>query len=516
MGNVMLKLKAPLARFILVAGAFLVFIPGSEAQFDFDTNCRLAYRAALSLRFSEADSLINLEKQEVPENLIPLYLENFVDFLTLVIGEERADYSRLKEKMRDRVKKLEAGRRDSPYYNYCLGEVHLQWALARLKFGDYTAAIFDLHSAHEKLSENEKKYPSFLINKIGIGVIHVMVSLVPDRYKWVTSIVGFDGSMESGISEIRQVAGYSGPDEITTLYKTQAAFFLAFCTLNLQGNKNDALALLPLLRGFSPGGLKPGSPLLIYARAIILMRNGLNDEALKVLQERQSLSPSYPFCFLDYLEGMSRLNKLDQAASVCFERFIAGFRGQNYLKSACQKLAWIALLKGDSAGYRRMTALVLLKGTSVVDEDKQAEYEAGSGVAPGIFLLRARLLFDGGYYKMALGELLNNSVSNIIKSKRDLVEYTYRLGRIYHEEGNVSRAVENYRQTIRRGKTEPFYFAAGAALQLGLLYENKGAYNEANRAYRLCLSIDPAEYKTSLHQKAKAGLARLKTLQVKT
>jgi tetratricopeptide (TPR) repeat protein len=91
------------------------------------------------------------------------------------------------------------------------------------------------------------------------------------------------------------------------------------------------------------------------------------------------------------------------------------------------------------------------------------------------------------------------------------VEYTYRLGRIYHETGDTEKAIDYYQQTVTRGKTEPYYFAAGAAYQMGLLYENMGNDARAVSAYSLCLSIKPVEYKTSLHQKAKAGLKRLKT-----
>ena len=150
-----------------------------------------------------------------------------------------------------------------------------------------------------------------------------------------------------------------------------------------------------------------------------------------------------------------------------------------------------------------------------MDEDKQAEYEATTGTVPNIILLRSRLLFDGGSYDLALRELLNNSVKTIVKSKRDFIEYTYRLGRIYHETGYLVKALDNYNQTIARGKNEPYYFAAGAACQMGLIYENKGAYARADSAYHLCLSIKPREYKTSLHQKAKAGLNRLKKVQPK-
>ncbi|MFZ4564732.1 MAG: tetratricopeptide repeat protein, partial [Bacteroidales bacterium] len=460
--------------------------------------------------------LIGLEKNAAPDNLVPVYLENYIDFLTLIIGEERKVYDRLKDQKGERVNALEKGRNDSPYYNFCLGEVHLQWALARLKFGDYAAAAFEIRKAHACFSANDAKFPSFLINKLGLGVVNVMISLVPDNYKWVGNLIGLSGSMEQGISEIRKVAEYSGPDKITRMYKPQASFYLAFLTLNLQKNKKEAMPVLELFKNQALDFQSPESPLLIFARATILMKNGLNDDALAVLQERVSLPQTFRFSYLDYLEGIARLNRLDDSAMVCLNRFVAGFSGRNYLGSAYQKLAWIAILHQDTGSYYQWMKQVLAKGKSEVDEDKQARYEAEKGMAPNLILLRARLLFDGGYYNRAMNELLNNPVKSAVKTKRDLVEYTYRLGRIYHEMGNHPKALENYQLTITRGKAEQYYYAAGAAYQMGLLYENAGTLAKAENAYNTCLAIKPVEYKTSLHQKAKAGLNRLKTMQPKT
>jgi tetratricopeptide (TPR) repeat protein len=502
--------KAPTIRFFLVMGAFLVFIPRSSSQFNYDENCQQAYEAILSLKFTDAIKHLAAERNSDPGNLLPVYLENYIDFLTLIIGEEKVEYDQLKDKRGERVRTLENGGKDSPFYNFCLGEVHLQWGLIRLKFGDYTAAAFEIHKANSLFLANAARYPSFLINKTGMGVIHAMVSLVPENYKWVSNMFGLDGSLELGLNEIREVAEYSGPDVITRMYRPQASFFLAFLTLNLQKNKKDAIPILDLLKNNVSGHHQFNSPLLIYARASILMKNGLNEQALAVLKERKSLSSTFHFYYLDYLEGMTRLNKLDDSAATCFKRYIACFKGRNYIRSACQKLSWLAILRGDSNEYYRMNQRVLAEGSSAVDEDKQAEYEAGYGIRPNIVLLRSRLLFDGGYYNLAINELLNNSVKIVIKSKRDLLEYTYRLGRIYHETGNGNKAIQNYERTIILGKSEPYYFAAGASYQMGLIYENKAEFDKAESAYHLCLSLKPQEYKTSLHQKAKAGLNRIK------
>ncbi|MEI7661115.1 MAG: hypothetical protein WCK34_02900 [Bacteroidota bacterium] len=508
--------KAPLIKIFLIVGAFLIFMPAPRAQYVFDDNCRHAYQAILSLQFGEARRLMEIEKKSDPSNLIPIYLENYIDFLTLFIGEDRKVYDLLKENKAGRIDRLERGRRDSPFYNFCLAEVYLQWAFARIKFGDYTAAAFEIRKAHALFTANETRYPSFVINKIGLGIVHVVAGIVPDNYKWIASLMGVDGSLEMGLGEIRQVAEYSGQDKISALYKPESLFYLAFLAANLQKNRKDALPVISLLNSQNNDAQPLKSPLLIYATATILMKNGLTDEALAKLQERTALTQRYPFYYLDFIEGVARLNKLDFSASTCFERFSRNFKGQNYLRSACQKLAWIALLKGDTAGYYKTIGQLKTMAGTAVDEDKQASSEEGNHAVPNVTLLRSRLLFDGGYYSRALNELLGKSIKTVIKSKRDLVEYNYRLGRIYHESGNPAKAIEFYRQTIRQGRTEPYYFAAGAAYQMGLLYENSGAWVKADSAYHVCLSINTPEYKTSLGQKARAGLNRLKKKIPKT
>ncbi|MEI6682710.1 MAG: tetratricopeptide repeat protein [Bacteroidota bacterium] len=503
-------------RILLIAGAFLIFSPKPQAQYNFDENNQRTYKAVLSLQFAEANRLIEIEKKSDPANLLPLCFENYIDFLTLFIGENPKDYDLLKGTKSDRIERLERGDQDSPWYNFCLAEVHLQWAFARIKFGDYTAAAFEIRKAHLLFELNDAKYPGFLVNKIGLGVVHVVVGIIPDSYKWITNLMGVDGTMEGGFNEIRRVAEYSGNDKITLLYKPEALFYLAFLTANLQKNKKEALPVLALLTAQQGDHHPLESPLLVFASASILMKTGHNDDALAQLQVRSSLTQRYPFFYLDFLEGLARLNKLDYSASGFFEKFTAGFRGQNYVRSACQKLAWIALLRGDTARYHQTMKMLQTKGAAIVDEDKQATAEAAGGIVPNTVLLRARLLFDGGYYSLALDELLNNSLKASVKSKRDLIEYNYRLGRIYHETGNYPKALEYYGKVIQRGRSEPYYFAASAACQMGLLYENAGAWVKADSAYHVCLSINTPEYKASLSQKAKAGLNRVKKMIPKT
>ena len=184
------------------------------------------------------------------------------------------------------------------------------------------------------------------------------------------------------------------------------------------------------------------------------------------------------------------------------------YKGENHIKSSFQKIAWVYLLKGDSVNYFHFINKADNLGASAVDADKQAQKEAQSGRAPNINLLRARLLFDGGYYKKAADEMNKISEANF-KTTEEQTEYFYRTARIYDEWDKKDSAIILYNKAIEKGKDLPRYFAANSAFESGKIYEARGDKEKATQFYNLCLSFENHEYKNGLDQKAKAGLNRL-------
>ncbi len=148
-------------------------------------------------------------------------------------------------------------------------------------------------------------------------------------------------------------------------------------------------------------------------------------------------------------------------------------------------------------------------GSEELENDQQALTEANLNKPPDIFLLKARLLFDGGYYTEALAEL-GNFNKDKSASPREMLEFTYRLARIYDKSGNTKKAVEYYMQTLEKGADYPYYFAANSALQLGNIYEASGNTDKARYYYKKCLNLNYEEYRSGISQKAKAGLSALK------
>ncbi len=481
------------------------------AQFDFNSNCREAYRSILSLHFIEAGKMLNAEKAAHPSNLIPVYLENYIDFFTVFIGEESSTFEKFRKEQELRSDILKKGNMESPWYRYCLGNMRIQFALCRMKFGEYKSAAFDISRAYSQLNENTQLHPDFPLQNSGLGLIHILAGIIPENYSWVLRVLGLDGNVQKGLDEISTMAGYTGSNETYQLFRIESLFYLAFLDATLG---KDAKNALTILRKFEDQNyVFPGhtNPLLIFVRASILAKAGKCDEAILNLQEYHAEGEEFPFYYLDYLTGLNKLNRLDPDADLYFIRYLKNFRGRNYIKSCYQKLAWTFLLKGNISKYEEYIGKALTRGKLLIDNDMQANREARSGEQPNIILLKARLLSDGGYTDRAIHLLLDQSVKNIIRTQKDLLEYDYRLGRIYQESGNHNEALKYFGITILNGAGQSWYFAENAALQSGFIYEQDKDYSNASRCYRLCLSMKNTEYKNSLDQKARLGLKRIKS-----
>ncbi|MEW6468245.1 MAG: tetratricopeptide repeat protein [Bacteroidota bacterium] len=486
-----------LFSFLLFAGL------SARAAFDFNSSCKVAYGHILSLRFEKGKELIAAEKKKNPQNSAVLLLENYMDFLTLFISEEKKQFDSLEKNRSLRLKILEKESKGNPWYLYAQAEINLQWAFARLKFSEYLAAATEINKAYDLLKENEKKFPAFIPGKKSFGLLHALIGTIPDEYKWVVEMVGITGTVRQGVGELKEVLEKSG--EEYEFIADEALFLLSFIEHNLDNDEEE----LKQVSGLLDKKNISGSPLLVYTAASIAVHTGKGDKALQLLSKRPQGKDYFPFHYLDYLHGVALLNKLDTSASFYFSQYLTRFRGVNYIKSALQKLAWCEVLKGNTQAAKKYYALVIKSGNSLTDEDKQAQKEALSETLPHPILLKARLLFDGGYYTLSLKTLTEVKPSEVFTGPKEFLEYIYRLARIYHRSGNIPKAVKYYEETLKQGEKYPYYFAANSALHLGLIWESAGDKKKAAEYFKKVLSFKDHEYKNSIDQKAKAGLSRV-------
>jgi tetratricopeptide (TPR) repeat protein len=211
---------------------------------------------------------------------------------------------------------------------------------------------------------------------------------------------------------------------------------------------------------------------------------------------------------LDFLYGDAKLNKLDSNADVYIKKFLADNKGRSYQKEALRKLAWFNLIYDNPSMYKKNMQQILTLKDAPSDEDKSAQKEAQQNYLPNKELLKARILFDGGYFDNAL-TTMNTVKPALLTDNRSKVEYYYRYARIYHELGEENNAVKFYLLTIQKGQLYDYYFAANSCIKLANIFELQNKKKNAILYYQKAMNLDKDEYNNSINAEAKAGLNRL-------
>ncbi len=471
--------------------------------FDWSPNEKLAYEKALSLRFDESRGLLAQLKKDEPENLMTDFVEDYVDFLTVFLTEDKAEFERLEANRSRRLERFENGDASSPYFLYAQAAVTLHWAILRGKFERYLSAVRDVKSAYAMLEKNQKLHPDFVANRLPLGIMQTFVGTIPDDYRWaVKMLAGMDGTIPSGLAEVEKVVEH-GRKNAGFVFKNEALVAYSFLMLHLGNDSEKAWKTIK-----NSGFRAENSPLEAFSIANIALRTGRTDEAIRCLEKCPMGGPFFYFHYRNFMLGLAKLYRLDADANVGLEAFVQNFGGRYYVKEAYQKLAWHRLISGDIDGYHRHIESVKTRGGSKLESDKAAKREAEKGIAPDPNLLRARLLFDGGYHQKAYDFLAPKA--DWFPDPRRGLEWRYRMGIICHALKKWDESALFYQRTIDEGAGQPFYFACNAALQMGLLFEEQRKWAEARAAFKRCLALDSPEFSDAIHAKAKAGLGRIK------
>lgn len=490
-------------RFSLLPVLLLITIYQGFSQVSNSPNCKHAYKEIMSLKFEQAEKYLMAEKKLFPENVYPIYLENYIDFLKVFISEDEEIFDSSENNKQQRINIIETLSDTSPYRNYLLANVNLQWAFARLKFKEYFSAAIELNRAYRLIEENTIKFPEFYPNKITHGIIKIMVGLVPEKYNWILSIISMEGSVKEGTDELYDVLKLSAADTNFSYLKEETIFYLSFIELNINPDKSKSLILLEEILPLADSSL-----LFAYMSVNILTRTAHNAEAEILFKKIQNRDEYYPFYYLDYLNAEFYLKQLDtENARILYSKFLKNFKGKNYIKDAWRKMAWTYLLEGNTEVYKHILSNVGTQGYGDVGKDKEAMREYESGEIPNIDLLKSRLLFDGSYLAEAdsILKLLNETNFDFDQK----LEKTYRLARINHQLNNINKAKSLYKSVVLNSELTKNYFPANSALKLGEIYEIEDSSGMAFYYYQKCTKMNFDQFENSIKVKATEGMRRV-------
>ena len=464
---------------------------------------RSCFNTISRLHFDEAKSYLETNKEAPLLDAYRYHLRDYRAFLKIFLDENRNDFDEALEK-RDEYLDFWEGLPDSfPGKEYFIGDSYLRWSMLRMKFNQKIRAGWELNKAYRNLSASVEKHPDYYPAVADLGIMEVFIGTVPDRYQWVMNLLNFEGTIPQGKEKIYKVLQVSRENDQWAYLEKPTLFMLSFVEMNTSEKVDDKL--MNRLFAMDKAGEVAQEPLIIFLYADLLQKEYQNERALEILNYYNPEKDEVKFHYLYYMKGLSQLYRFDRECLKSFDLFTDNFSGLHFLKSAYQKKAWFYLLHQDSVRYFNEMQYVLEEGAAMTGADKQALKEAEGGNVPHADLLRARLLFDGGYFKDAL-KVLNESILPL-ENLSERTEFDYRKGRVLHMLGQYEEAINNYLRAYASGQELEDYFAANAMLMTGRIYLKLQETEKAESAFERCLDLSGFDYQYSIHQKARAGLA---------
>lgn len=484
----------PMRTFLLLIASLLF---GSlQAQFVLSPEVNRAQDLIMDLRFDEAKILLQKEKKARPKNGMVPYLQANILFFQTFINSNYVDYEPAVDSLELLIERVEDNAQDtSAMYRYTLAEMHFELGAIHMIFGYNWSSAWVMLDAFSYIKKNAKASPGFMPQYMASGVLNVAMGSLPGKYKTLAGIMGYSGDVQTGLAQLKKATEFR-EGKYASFYK-KSVFLYSYISFFL--NPREDFNVWDLQPNFTQ------SPLLIYAQARIHQERNENEALINLLSSRSKKGRAN-FYLLDFMLGKAKLNRLDTDADAPLQIFLEQYPGQNNVKAANRYLSWHYFLRGSyklSESYRQRTKTL---GITTNGSDKQALLDVGHNY--NIYLIKAQLYFDGGYYQRAL-DALSGGVTTFEKTDEKM-EYYYRLGRIYQQQGEQIQAIQSFKKLFLYPESNNTYVGGNSALQLGSIYEQMGRQTDAQEFYKKALDYSGFPFEDGIHQKAKAGLSRLK------
>ena len=179
--------------------------------------------------------------------------------------------------------------------HWLLGEVASQRAWARSKRGESIRAALALRRAMKHLERSRELDPRLVEPLMGLGLIHLGISALPDRHRRFLRWFGYGATLDEGLSELDQARREARWND------TEAAVILA--TVDKYGFPSPVQAQAEYRRLWNE---HPGSPLIGFLLADALIRDRQPAEALAVLEQVDD--PSGRAHYLTWFRGEALVN----------------------------------------------------------------------------------------------------------------------------------------------------------------------------------------------------------------
>jgi len=478
----------------------LIICTGSllAQEVDFNPRMQVGFKSVVRLRYPQLFELLEKERREHPNNVVPDYLEMAALSLQGFFAENEQWFSEHEERFDQLMERVQALPDEEPYKRVFLAEMHLARSGMHGKFKHNVKAAWGFYQAYNLLEQNLEEHPDFMPTLIPFGLLQTAVGSLPDEYKSVASLFGFKGNIEEGLKMMRRAYYFSLADPDLKVHQEYFGFMFAYTNFELETEEQASLYTLGL-------SVKE-SVFFSYLEAQQNLRSGDARGALETLESAPQGEGYLQIPFFEYYQGKVALMVEPDKALAPLEGFIESNRDGEYILSAKRYLAWYYLLKSSPTRAYYIQQDILAAEHLPTGSDKQAKREAERGF--NLYLIKARLDFDAGRYSSIVESLDPMIIASCCEADWERQEFHYRRARALQELGLRDQAITAFLEVLKYPEVSSFSLA-NSTLQLALIFEEKGNWQRSRLYFNQVLNLKDYPFQEGVQQKAKAGLERL-------
>ena len=196
----------------LIIFSFLLSIPHaiygqSNESYPSDEEIYQGLDLIYNLRFEDAEQSFKTLQTKYPYDVKSYFFESLIYFYKAIITGDEQLYEKFLELSENVINKCEDILNDDDNNIETLfykGQAHSCRSLLMLKLNKslFRAAI-NGNSGYRILNEVIERNPEFYDAYMGLGLYKIALGFVPNSFRWLLSIIGFDGNIKDGLRYLR-------------------------------------------------------------------------------------------------------------------------------------------------------------------------------------------------------------------------------------------------------------------------------------------------------------------------
>lgn len=231
-----------------------------------------------NLDFDRADARFKTMQSSYPQDLRGFFYESLLYFYKALPSRQEEQFNKFLSLSSNVIKRADMmldkddNNFDAMYYK---GLSHSYRSLLMLSLNkNLLEAASDGNEGYRTLSDLVKRKPDYYDAYMGLGLYKIALGFVPDKFKWLLSLIGFEGDIRNGVEMLNTSMNKGKYTRI------DSKVFLSIFSLN-EREQNDSRALdlsKQLVNDY------PESSVFKVFHASLLLQNGFTEESITVAE----------------------------------------------------------------------------------------------------------------------------------------------------------------------------------------------------------------------------------------